>query len=328
MVTNTTVGSAKTPSFFARRWMSTRVFLRQLRNYPSAFVGFILVIVFLLMGLVGSIVAPYPFDAVQPNPNQCVTRSNGSTRCAALENTPPSSSHLLGTDRNGRDILSRLLYGARFTIGLPLVATILAVIVGTLIGLLIGYVGGKLDEVVSRAIDILLSIPAIILALVALSTIVPSLEMSNNAIVDLIGATNIALVTVIVLLYTPIVARVTRASTLSVRERGFIEVAKLRGESIFYILLREILPTVIPALTVEASLRFSYAIFLVASLGFLGLGAQPPIPEWGRMVLDARETYAVAPWALWTPVVAIALLVISVNLMADGLQRIYRREED
>jgi peptide/nickel transport system permease protein len=298
-----------------------------LYGYPIAFAGFLGVLVFLTMGLIGDVIAPYPFDAVQPDLTQCVTRANGNTRCAALENAPPSSQHLLGTDRNGRDVLSRLLHGARYTIGLPLVATVFAVILGAFIGLLIGYVGGTFDEIVSRGIDILLSIPAIILALVALSTIVPSLQMSNNALVDLLGATNIALVTVIVLLYTPIVARVTRSSTLSVRERGFIELAKLRGESTLYILLREILPTVIPALTVEASLRFSYAIFLVASLGFLGLGAQPPIPEWGRMVLDARDTYALAPWGLWVPVIAIALLVISVNLMADGLQRIYRREE-
>lgn len=222
-------------------------------------------------------------------------------------------------------MFSRLLAGARFTIGLPLVATLLAVTLGTLLGLLLGYVGGLLDEIVSRLIDILLSIPAIILALVSLSTIVPALSASDNVLVNTVGATNLALVVVIVLLYTPIVTRVIRASTLSVRDRGYVEVARLRGESVGYILLREIFPTVVPALAVEASLRFSYAIFLVASLGFLGLGAQPPMSEWGRMVLDARDTYVSAPWALWFPVGAIAVLVISTNLMADGLQRMYQR---
>lgn len=324
----TTLGVVRPPSFLQRRWSAGRVFFTRLRRYPAGFVGFGLVIMFLVISLFGHLIAPYPYDAVQTDPSACVTRANGSTRCGALKNAAPSAKHVFGTDRNGRDVLSRLLYGARYTIGLPLVATALSVTLGTLMGLLLGYMGGTLDEVVSRLIDILLSIPAIILALVSLSTIVPTLAASQNPLVKSLGATNIALVFVIVLLYTPIVTRVIRASTLSVRERGYVELARLRGESTVYILLREIFPTVVPALAVEASLRFSYAIFLVASLGFLGLGAQPPLSEWGRMVLDARSNYASAPWALWFPVAAIAMLVISTNLMADGLQRIYQRGDE
>lgn len=300
--------------------------MRRLARYPLSLVATLIVLVFLLIGAFGHLLAPYPYDAVQPDPNRCVTRGE-SVRCAALSNAPPSTAHPFGTDRNGRDVFSRLLYGARYTIGLPLVATLLAVALGTGLGLLIGYVGGALDEVVSRSIDILLSIPAIILALVSLSTVVPTLAASPNPIVQAIGPINIALVLVIVLLYTPIVARVIRAATLGLRDRGYVELAKLRGESTLYILLREIFPSVVPALAVEAALRFSYAIFLVASLGFLGLGAQPPIPEWGRMVLDSRSTFSAAPWALWFPVGAIALLVISVNLTADGLQRLYSESE-
>jgi peptide/nickel transport system permease protein len=321
------MGSTKTPSFLQRRWQNLRLFVRQMSKQPIAFVAMCVVLCYVLMGLFGAVLTPYPFDQVQDDQSKCVTRANGVTRCVALENASPSTSHIFGTDRNGRDVFSRILYGARFTIGLPILATAFSVTLGTFIGLATGYLGGWFDEIVSRAFDTLLSIPALILALVTLSTIVPVLQNSESSLIMSIGAVNIALVLVITLLYTPIVTRVIRSATLSLRDRGYVEVAKLRGETTLYILLREILPSVVPALAVEASLRFSYAIFLVSSLGFLGLGAQPPIPEWGRMVLDARNTYSSAPWALWYPVLAIATLIISVNLMADGLQRVYRNTQ-
>jgi peptide/nickel transport system permease protein len=126
---------------------------------------------------------------------------------------------------------------------------------------------------------------------------------------------------VIVVVYTPIVARVVRSVVLGLRTRGFVEAAQMRGESLAYILLREILPSVLPALSVEAALRFSYAIFLVSSLGFLGVGVQPPNPDWGLMVNENRNYLTLTPWALYFPVAAISLLVIGVNLMADGLKR-------
>jgi peptide/nickel transport system permease protein len=136
----------------------------------------------------------------------------------------------------------------------------------------------------------------------------------------------VGIIIVIVLLYTPIVTRVIRSATLNLRDSGYVEAARLRGESTAYILFREILPGVLPALTVEAALRFSYAIFLTASLGFLGLGVQPPSPDWGRMVSEARVNFAQTPWELWFPAAAIAILVIGVNLFADGLRRVFRYE--
>jgi peptide/nickel transport system permease protein len=303
------------------------VFLKQMAQRPAAFVGMLLVVVYLMLALFGGRIAPYDYAQVIDDPANCITRTSG-VRCAALKNAPPSSATALGTDRNGRDILSRLLHGARETIGLPVLATVIAVLLGTGVGLAAGYYGGWIDEVIARILDTLLAIPALILALVALSTIVPALEMSDNQLIQNLGAINIALTLVITLLYTPIVARVIRSATLGLRDRAYVEIARLRGESTAYILVREILPGVLPALVVEASLRFSYAIFLVASLGFLGLGAQPPSPEWGRMVLDARSNYATAPWSLWFPVLAIATLIISVNLMSDGLRRVLRHEGD
>jgi peptide/nickel transport system permease protein len=305
-----------------------RRLLRRLTADRAAGIGLIIVILYLAIAIIGPMLAPYNFAQVVDDPDKCLTRSNGDVRCAALKNAPPSSDHVLGTDRNGRDMLSRLLYGGRETLGLPAVATFFSVLLGMTLGLYTGYIGGWPDEIISRLIDSLLSIPALILALVTLATLAPSLDMADSPLIDSLGSTNIAIVVVITLLYTPIVARVVRAAALAIRDLGYVEAARLRGESLFYILFREILPGVTSALVVEGALRFSYAIFLVTSLGFLGLGAQPPSPEWGRMVLDARSNYGEAPWTLWVPVVAIALLVIGVNLLSDGLQRVLRGGPD
>ena len=257
--------------------------------------GLLIVVGFGLLAIFGPMIAPYRFDQV----------IQGAARHA------PSSQYIFGADRLGRDVFSRVLWGAQDIISLPLLTTTLSVILGACLGLLIGYYGGWLDEIVSRALDSLLAIPALVLALVMLGTIRPS---------------QAGIVFVIVVLYTPIVARVVRSATLNIRTYGFIEAARLRGKSTPYILFREILPGVLPALAVEGALRFSYAIFLTASLGFLGLGVQPPSPDWGRMVNEARNSFSQTPWALWAPAAAIALLIIGVNLLSDGLRRVFRYE--
>lgn len=269
--------------------------IRRLARQPLSLLGSVLVILFILLAVFGPSIAPYEYDTI--------------IRGAARQ--PPSSEYLFGTDRLGRDVFSRVVWGARDIISLPTITTALSVIFGACLGLLIGYFGGWLDDIVSRALDSLLAIPALVLALVMLGTIGPS---------------PVGIIFVIVLLYTPIVARVVRSATLNIRSQGFIEAARLRGESTVYILFREILPGVLPALAVEAALRFSYAIFLTASLGFLGLGVQPPSPDWGRMVNEARDSVSQTPWALWAPAGAIALLVIGVNLLSDGLRRVFRTE--
>jgi peptide/nickel transport system permease protein len=288
--------SAPAPSSFSRQIAdSLLTALRQLVSRPASLFGTLVVIFFVLMALIGPMIAPYRYDEI--------------IRGAAKQQ--PSAEYLFGTDRLGRDVFSRVVWGARDIIVLPAATTILAVIFGTCIGLTIGFYGGLLDEIVSRGLDSLLAIPALVLALVMLGTI---------------GSSTFGIVVVIVVLYTPIVARVVRSATLSIRSQGYIDAARLRGESPLYILFREILPGVLPALAVEAALRFSYAIFLTASLGFLGLGVQPPSPDWGRMVNEARESFSQTPWALWYPAGAIALLIVGVNLMSDGLRRIFRYE--
>jgi peptide/nickel transport system permease protein len=285
------VESTRTPH--ASRFLAS--LHRQLTRYPQSLLGMIIVVVFVLLAIVGPSIAPHQYDEILwESPRH-----------------PPSSEFPFGTDRLGQDVFSRVLWGAREIIAIPGIATTISVFLGTCLGLFIGYYGGWIDELVSRALDSLLAIPALVLALVMLATIGPS---------------SVGIIIVIVLLYVPIVTRVIRSATLNVRASGFIEAAKLRGESVPYILFREILPSVLPALTVEAALRFSYAIFLTASLGFLGLGVQPPSPDWGRMVNEARVSYDRTPWALWFPAGAIALLVIGVNLLADGLRRVFRYE--
>lgn len=255
---------------------------------------------FVVLAIFGPTIAPYGFDEViRDDDNRIVRR------------TAPDLDHPFGTDRRGYDVFSRVIWGAREIITVPGIATAIAVTIGATIGMAIGFLGGWIDEIVSRVLDTLLSIPALVLALVMLGVS---------------GSSEWGIVLVVVLLYVPIVTRIIRSATIGLRSAGYVQAARLRDESTAYILFREILPGVLPALAVEAALRFSYAIFLVASLGFLGLGVQPPSPDWGRMVAEARPDYFTTPWALWFPAAAIAVLVIGVNLMADGLRRIFRYE--
>jgi len=299
---DTRVGAGNRPprSAFVRAVTTVGSYAAQMAKRPLSFIGTLIVIIFVVLAIIGPVIAPY-------SAREFIRDENGTL----VRRASPSWEHPFGTDKEGRDVFSRVIWGAREIILLPGIATVVAVILGTCFGLTIGYLGGWLDEVASRILDSLLSIPALVLALVMLGTLGPS---------------PVGIVIVVVLLYTPIVTRVIRSATLNIRDSGYVEAARLRGESTLYILFREILPGVLPALGVEAALRFSYAIFLIASLGFLGLGVQPPSPDWGRMVEEARGEYLRAPWSLWAPAGAIAFLVIGVNLMADGLRRIFRYE--
>jgi peptide/nickel transport system permease protein len=274
--------SAATP-----RW---RHVLATVYARPASAFGATVVAVFLVIAVCGPLIAPY--DATE----QITTAMRQA----------PSGRHLFGTDRLGRDVFSRVIWGARDIISLAGLGTVLAVAAGTTFGLFSGYRGGLFDEVLFRFFDSLLAMPALLLALLLLGTIGPSRD-------SILG--------VIVVVYTPIVARVVRSVVLAVKPKGFVEAVRVQGESLFHILFHEILPSVFPALAVEGALRFSYAIFLVASLGFLGVGVQPPNPDWGLMVSESRNYVSLTPWALYFPAGAISLLVIGVNLLADGLKR-------
>jgi peptide/nickel transport system permease protein len=270
--------------------------MQKLFSHPVSAVGTGITLLFLLVALLGPIVAPYGANEIIP----------------AEARQSPSLEHWFGTDNLGRDVFSRVLLGAREILVLAGLGTLLAVIFGTLFGLLTGYQGGWFDEITMRTFDSLLALPALLLALLLLGTV---------------GNSRYSILIVIVVIYTPIVARVVRSVVLAIKPQGFVEAARLGGETRTRILLREILPAVFPTLSVESALRFSYAIFLVASLGFLGVGVQPPSPNWGLMVKEARAYASLIPWALFFPAAAISLVVIGVNLMADGVKNIISTDQ-
>lgn len=263
---------------------------RRLRRYPATLIGFTIVGFFLLMAVIGPWVAPYGY-----------TDQEMSERFQ-----PPSRQHLLGTDRFGRDVFSRIIVGSRDVYIVAGSGALFAVLFGLTLGLIAGYFGGIVDEILMRLIDVLLAIPPLLLAMIVLFSL---------------GGSRMNVILVVGILYIPMVSRVVRSVVLDLKTRQFVEAAKLRGESSLYIMFREIFPNVLPPLAVEASMRFSYAIFLVASLGFLGLGVQPPSPDWGLMVGEARNYFSQAQWALLGPAGAVAVLVIGVGFMSDGLRR-------
>ena len=298
-----------------RRLTALLRFTKALVRQPTSALGTVLVLFFFFLALFGSQLAPYP----NPNDQRHEVRVAPTLDLARLQ----LGEHPFGTDRLGRDVYSRVILGTGSIFRNAGLGTLVSVVVGSALGLLMGYRGGWFDELLGRVIDALLAIPALLLALVLVG-IVRNLDFEIGSWrADL--SNNIVLF-VIAVLYVPIVARVARSTTLDIKTRQFVEAAEIRGEPTLYILFREILPSVIPALVVEASLRFSYAIFLVASLGFLGFGARPPSPDWGLMVNENRGGfYQLTPWALEFPALAIAILVIAVNLMSDGLRRVVQK---
>jgi peptide/nickel transport system permease protein len=257
---------------------------------PASAFGATVVLLFLILAALGPVAAPYgPREQVYQDARQA-----------------PSWRHPFGTDHLGRDVFSRVVAGARDIFLLAGVGTGAALTIGTTVGLLATYRGGWLEEVVYRLFDSLLAMPALLLALLLLGTLGPS---RNSVLLVIVAA------------YVPIVARVVRSVVLASKAKDYVQAARVHGESTLYIATREILPAVLPVLAVEGALRFSYAIFLVASLGFLGVGVQPPEPDWGLMVNEARNYASLTPWALYFPAGAIALLVVGMNLLADGLER-------
>ncbi len=278
-------------------WQGPRDFVKRLFTSSASAFGSVIFLIFVLMALVGPAVVPY-------QANQQIYEDVSQA---------PSYDHIFGTDHLGRDVFSRVVLGARDIFTLAGLGTLVAVLIGTFLGLISGYFGGWFDEVLMRFFDSLLSIPALLFALLMLGTIGPS---------------RLGVLMVLMIVYPPIVARVVRSVVLSEKNKSYIGAARTQGESTLFILIRLILPAVYPALAVEASLRFSYAIFLTASLGFLGVGVQPPNPDWGLMVNEARRTYTLVPWALYFPAGVISLIVIGINLMSDGLQRALRVERN
>jgi peptide/nickel transport system permease protein len=267
--------------------------LGPLRRNPAALGGTVVFGLFLLMAVFGPLVAPYGFEAQN----------------IAQRLRPPDAAHLLGTDQYGRDIFSRILAGSRGIFLLSGTGTLLAAVIGVSVGLFSGFYGRLWDEALMRILDVLLAFPPLLFALLLLAILGPSV---------------LNLLLVITVLYVPMLARLARSMVLDLRTKEFVEAARIRGEGDLVILFREILPNALGPILVEISVRFSYSIFLVASLGFLGLGVQPPSPDWGLQINEARSFFATAPWILLFPAAAISLLVVATNLMTDGLRQVFQ----
>ena len=213
--------------------------------------------------------------------------------------------HLLGTDKLGRDYLSRLLFGARVSLIIGLVTAAIAGVIGTTLGVLAGYYGGRVDAVISYIITTRLAMPVVLVALAMASLVGGSLQV----VILLLG-----------LLFWDRFAIVTRSATQQLRDAEFIAAAKALGASTPYILLRELLPNLMSALTVVATLEMAHAILLESTLSFLGLGVQPPTPSWGLMVAEGKAYMFFQPWVIVIPGVVLALLVLSINLVGDGIR--------
>ena len=218
---------------------------------------------------------------------------------------PPSLHHPFGTDKLGRDLFSRILYGAQISIRIGFVAVGLAITVGTAIGLVAGYFGGKLGAWLMAAMDLMLAFPPIILAIAITTILGPSI-------------TNVMIAVGIV--YIPQYARLARSAVLGVKETEYIEAARALGALAPRILVRHVLPNILAPLLVQATLGIATAELEAAGLSYLGLGARPPAPEWGAMLNDARSYWLSAPWAIVFPGLAITLLVLGFNLLGDGLR--------
>jgi peptide/nickel transport system permease protein len=221
---------------------------------------------------------------------------------------PPSIDHLFGTDRYGRDVLSRILFGARLSLPVGGLVVMISVILGSLLGMVTGFVGRRVDAIGLRIIDIWLGFPSIMLALLVIAV----LGIGIRSVVLAAGVAGI-----------PGFARVTRGITISVRENTFVEAARAAGASNTRILFRHILPNIQGTIIVLATLRLGQAILVTSALGFLGMGVQPPTPEWGTMLSEGREFMRAAPWLMIIPGMMLFVTVLSVNLLGDYLREAF-----
>ncbi len=274
-----------------RRSRRDRAWIELKKAPPTAWFGMIVIATYVLVAIFAPVIAPYGEAEVHPQPF-----------------APWTSEFLLGTDQIGRDIFSRLVYGARNTIGIAIMTTFLAFLVGGGLGLAAAISRGWVDQIISRAVDVLMAIPSLIFALMLLS---------------IFGSSVWSLVVIIALLDSTRVFRLTRAVAMNVVVMEYVEAARLRGEGLGWIMRREILPNIMPPLVAEFGLRFCFVFLTIAALSFLGVGIQPPTADWGSMVRENASLIQFAQYDLKAgitpllPAGAIALLTVAVNFVVD-----------
>jgi peptide/nickel transport system permease protein len=262
--------------------------LRFLRTAPGM-VGATIVVFVLLVALFGTYIAPHDPTAPVGSPL-----------------AGPSGTDWLGTDFLGRDVLSRVLSGGRSVIGLALAATVLAYLIGLSIGLIAGFSKSFVDPLLMRTVDVMLAFPPLLFVLILISGA---------------GTGIIVVVIAVAVIQAPSISRVVRTATQVVAVRGYVEAAVARGESTFAVIRREVVPNILAPVLVDAGLRFTYSILIIASVNFLGLGLQPPSSDWALLIAENRQYISLNPWAVLAPAAMIALLTIGVNLMGDAIAR-------
>ena len=280
------------PGFLTRTWSRIRL----LKESPVGMVGAFLVLFWIAVAILAPLISPH-------DPNE--------SNMDALADPGMSAVNWLGTDNQGRDILSRIIWGSRTVLAVAPLAVLVAYAIGCFFGLLAGYYRGWVDQVINRIADIILSFPAIVLYIIVIMRLGPS-------------AFNIVMA--VVFIASPQITRIVRGMTLELREQDYVSAAKMRGESALYIMLAEILPNARGPLIVDACLRMGYTTITIGVLGFLGLGLPPPDPDWGGMVKDTYAMMTVYPTMSLFPALSISSLVVGFSLLADGIREISLRD--
>ena len=284
----------KSNGMISRHPRSKNTVLRQLWKNQLSFFGLVVIAIWFLVAIFAPLIAPYPEDAI--------ASSHIENRLKSL-----STEHWFGTDDLGRDVFSRVIMGSRLSLSVGVVAIFITMCIGIPLGAIAGYFGGRLDELVMRITDIFLAFPYLILAMVIAVILKPGLYSAMVAIS---------------LTWWPYYTRLVRGQALSLRKQPFVLAAKMMGLSNSRIIFRHILPNCIGPIIVNASLDLGLIILAAAALGFIGVGAQPPVAEWGLMISQGRQFFMVAPWMMVFPGIAIFLTVLGFNLLGDGLRDI------
>lgn len=270
----------------ASRW---NTFYKKLKKNKAAMVGGILIVIFILIAIFGPFIAPY-----DPELQDHMNKLKG-----------PSFEHWFGTDHHGRDILSRIIFGMRITLLIGFLSVIIGAFFGVILGLISGYYGKKTDAIIMRSMDVLLAFPGILLAL---------------AIVSVLGGSLVNVIIAVAIFAVPSFARIVRGSVLSVKKLEYIDAVKALGASDFRIIFKHILPNVTSPIIVQATLYMASAILTASGLSFLGMGVQPPTPEWGAMLSSGRDYMYNAPHVALFPGLAIVVVVLAFNIFGDGLR--------
>lgn len=268
---------------------SWKNFYRKLKKNKAAMVGGFFIVFFIIVAFVGPYFTPY-----EPNTQDVVNKLQS-----------PSADHWFGTDHHGRDIFSRIIHGMSITLYVGFASVILGATVGIVLGVIAGYYGGRTDSIIMRCMDVLLAFPGILLAL---------------AIVSVLGGSIRNVIIAVAIFSVPVFARIVRGSTLETRRLEYIDAVRALGASDFRIIFKHILPNVSSPIIVQATMNIATAVLTASGLSFLGLGAQPPTPEWGAMLSDGRNYLYNAPHVAFFPGVMIVAVVLAFNILGDGLR--------